>query len=93
MIRAWTIWILAALLVLAAMFFMAGCGGTLAQLGRSVEPPRFEEADDHPAEIRPRARPRPAVGLTLSTLDSTLLLEGSPAAGIFSRPRQRSARR
>jgi hypothetical protein len=73
------------------------CGalGTLAQL---VQPPRFEQADNHPAELRFMARsisnpaggasvtiwlkitnPNP-FGFTLSTLDTTLLLEGSRAA-------------
>ena len=93
-----TVWILAALLVLAALFFVAGCGATLAQLGRIIQPPRFAQAEDQAPEIRltpPSAanpvggagvtlwieveNPNP-FGLTLTTLDATLRLEGNQAA-------------
>lgn len=96
--RERALWIIAAIFALAAIFFMAGCGATLAQLGRIVQPPRFAESDDHDPEIRltpPSAgspiggagltlwleveNPNP-FGFTLTTIDATLMLEGSRAA-------------
>jgi hypothetical protein len=70
----------------------AGCA-TLGQLAQIVQPPRFRQADNHPAEIRlvaPSVRNRVgaagevtnpnAFGFTLSTVNATLALEGSHAA-------------
>ena len=49
--RTRTIWIVAAILVIAAgLFFIAGCGA-LGQMAQIVQPPRFERAD-RPADIR-----------------------------------------
>lgn len=50
-VRTRTVWILAALLIAAAIVFMGGCGA-LAPLGRLVQPPRFDQADDRPPELR-----------------------------------------
>jgi len=75
---------------------VAGCGA-LGSLGRLVQPPRFEEADQAAAvRLLGPSIDRPAggasvtlwlevtnpnaFGFTLSTLDATLLLEGSRAA-------------
>lgn len=74
-----------------------GCA-TLGQLGRIVQPPRFEEAPGQPAEIRLLGpgrdyplggagvrlwtritNPNP-FGFTLTTLRTTLLLDGTRAA-------------
>jgi hypothetical protein len=90
------IWLLAALMLLGAVFLMAGCAA-VTSLGQLIQPPRFEQADQ-PADIRvisPSLRhpaggagvtlwirvtnPNP-FGFTLSTLDTTLLLEGQQAA-------------
>jgi|SRR5688572_29239910 len=76
---------------------LAGCGA-LGSLGALVQPPRFQQAGDRPAELRFNApslsnplggagvtlwleviNPNP-FGFTLSTLDATLLLEGTRAA-------------
>lgn len=95
--RTRTFWILVALIALAVLFLTAGCGA-LGPLGRLVQPPQFEHADDRAAEIRLLApsianpaggagvslwlevtNPNP-FGFTLSTLQTTLLLEGSRAA-------------
>lgn len=91
------VWILAALMLLGAVFLMAGCAGAVSALRQLVQPPRFEQADQ-PAELRlispsvtqPAGgagvtvwvrvtNPNP-FGFTLSTLDTTLLLEGQQAA-------------
>ena len=75
----------------------ASCAG-LTQLSQLIQPPRFEQADGQPAEIRFLApslnmpaggagvriwleisNPNP-FGLTLSTLSTTLSLEGGRAA-------------
>lgn len=88
--------------ILAAFPLLAGLGlgcATLTTLGRIVQPPRFEEADNQPAEIRLAGpsvnrplggatvrlwtrvtNPNP-FGLRLSTLNTTLTLEGNRAAG------------
>ena len=76
---------------------VAGCA-TLGQLRSLIQPPRFEQVDGRPAEIRllqpTRGQPlggagvriwsnvsNPnAFGLTISTLDTTLLIEGRRAA-------------
>ena len=76
---------------------LAGCGA-LAPLGQLIQPPRFEQAPNRPAEIRIVAptptspaggagvtvwlqvsNPNP-FGFTVSTLNTTLSLEGSRAA-------------
>jgi hypothetical protein len=75
----------------------AGCA-SLAQIGRVIQPPKFEAAEDHPSEIRlvgpasdlplggamvrvwSRVRNPNPIGLTLSTLRATLMLEGTRAA-------------
>jgi hypothetical protein len=83
--------------VLAALIFSSACA-SLGSLSRLIQPLRFSEADNQPAEIRlvgPGAggrlggavvriwtrvsNPNP-FGLRLSTLDTTLLLDGSRAA-------------
>ena len=75
----------------------SGCG-TLSNVSQIVQPPRFEQADNQPAEIRIMppstgspiggagvriwlavTNPNP-FGFTLSTVNATLLLEGSRAA-------------
>lgn len=84
-------------LFLVVVVSAAGCAG-LTQLAQLVQPPRFEQADDRPAEIRfvGPSRDMPAggagvriwlevsnpnaFGFTLSTLSTTLSLEGSRAA-------------
>jgi hypothetical protein len=91
------IWLLtAALMLLGAVFLMAGCAAVTA-LEQLIQPPRFEQADQ-PADVRLIApspvhpaggagvslwirvtNPNP-FGFTLSTLDTTLLLEGQHAA-------------
>ena len=95
--RTRTFWLLLAVVVIAALVFMAGCGA-LTALGQIVQPPRFEQADDRQAEIRFLApsvtnpaggagvtlwlevsNPNP-FGFTVSTLQTTLMLEGSRAA-------------
>jgi uncharacterized membrane protein YphA (DoxX/SURF4 family) len=91
-----SIWLLAALMLLGAVFLMAGCAAVTA-LGQLIQPPRFEQADQ-PAELRLMGpsisqpaggagvtlwirvtNPNP-FGFTVSTLDTTLLLEGQHAA-------------
>jgi hypothetical protein len=83
--------------LLVPLALLAGCA-TLGPLARLIQPPRFEEADDRPAEITLRppsldapvggagirlwtrvSNPNP-FGFTLSTLNTTLLLEDSEAA-------------
>lgn len=91
------LWVLAAVILLGAVFLTTGCAGAVSALRQLVQPPRFEHADQ-PAELRlisPSAT-RPAggagvtvwvrvtnpnpFGFTLSTLDTTLHLEGQQAA-------------
>ena len=83
--------------IVAVLGFGSACA-SLGSLGSLIQPPRFSEAEDQPAEIRlvgPRAgqplggaavriwtrvrNPNP-FGLRLSTLETTLLLDGSRAA-------------
>ena len=83
--------------LLALIVGGAGCG-TLSNRSQIVQPPRFEQADNQPAEIRIMppstgspiggagvriwlavTNPNP-FGFTLSTVNATLLLEGSRAA-------------
>ena len=82
--------------VLAALVFSSSCA-SLGSLNRLIQPLRFSEAENQPAEIRlvgPGAgrlggavvriwtrvtNPNP-FGLRLSTLETTLLLDGSRAA-------------
>jgi len=83
--------------ILAVLGFSSACA-SLGSLSRLIQPPRFSEAEDQPAEIRlvgPAAdrplgcavvriwtrvsNPNP-FGLRLSTLETTLLLDGSRAA-------------
>src|SRR5262245_50238616 len=63
------LWIIAVLLALAAIFFVAGCGITMAQLAHIVQPPRFAQPDDHDAAIRltapSAANPVGGAGVTL----------------------------
>ena len=84
-------------IVLAALVFSSACA-SLGSLSRLIQPLRFSEAENQPAEIRlvgPGAEgrlggavvriwtrvsnPNP-FGLRLSTLETTLLLDGSRAA-------------
>jgi hypothetical protein len=84
-------------IVVVALVFSSACA-SLGSLSRLIQPLRFSEADNQPAEIRlvgPGAggllggavvriwtrvsNPNP-FGLRLSTLDTTLLLDGSRAA-------------
>lgn len=85
------------LISLFAIVLMSGCA-TLGPLAQFVQPPRFRQAENQPAEIRVIA---PSIrqptggagirvwleitnpntfGLTLSTVNATLALEGSRAA-------------
>lgn len=83
--------------IIALTLTLGGCAA-LAPLAQLVQPPRFERADDRPAELRLSppslgnplggagvtlwlevSNPNP-FGFTLSTLQTTLLLEGSRAA-------------
>ena len=82
---------------LLASLCATGCA-SLGGLSRVIQPPRFEQADGQPAQLRilGPSRTMPvggagvriwlkvtnpnAFGFTLSTLDSTLALEGSRAA-------------
>ena len=84
-------------LALPLLALVSGCAG-LAQLAQFVQPPRFEQADNQPAELRFMApsRSQPAggagvriwlevtnpnpFGFTLSTVNTTLALEGTRAA-------------
>jgi Late embryogenesis abundant protein len=85
------------LLSLSAAVLLSSCA-TLAGLRTLIQPPRFEQADGRPAEIRflQPSRGQPlggagvrvwtnvsnpnAFGLTISTLDTTLQIEGREAA-------------
>jgi LEA14-like dessication related protein len=83
------------LFVLAlALFLLQGCAGldSLGALGQLVQPPRFEQVPDRPAEIRLQglsgagirlwtkvSNPNP-FGFRLGTLRGTLYLENSRAA-------------
>jgi hypothetical protein len=83
--------------ILAVLAFSAACA-SLGSLSRLIQPPRFSEAENQPAEIRlvgPAggrplggaavriwtrvSNPNP-FGLRLSTLETTLLLDGTRAA-------------
>ena len=85
------------LICLFSIVLMSGCA-TLGPLAQFVQPPRFRQAENQPAEIRVLA---PSIrqptggagirvwlevtnpntfGLTLSTVNATLALEGSRAA-------------
>src|SRR4029079_7347110 len=74
------------------LFALQGCAAGLGQLGALVQPPRFEQIQDRPAEIRMAGlngaaarlwtgvtHPNP-VRLTLGTLKGTLSLDESRAA-------------
>jgi len=74
------------------LFALQGCAAGLGQLGALVQPPRFEQIQDRPAEIRMAGvagagvrlwtrvtNPNP-FGLTLGTLKGTLYLDESRAA-------------
>jgi len=81
-------------LVLFGVLLLAlqGCAAGLGQLGALVQPPRFEQIQDRPAEIRLAGLNGAAVrlwtrvtnpnpfGLTLGTLKGTLFLDESRAA-------------
>jgi hypothetical protein len=74
------------------LFALQGCAAGLGQLGALVQPPRFEQIQDRPAEIRMAGLNGAAVrlwarvtnpnpfGLTLGTLKGTLFLDESRAA-------------
>src|SRR4029079_4398395 len=74
------------------LFALQGCAAGLGQLGALVQPPRFEQIQDRPAEIRMAGLNRAGVrlwargtnpnpfGLTLGTLKGTLFLDESRAA-------------
>ena len=73
------------------LFALQGCAAGLGQLGALVQPPRFEQIQDRPAEIRMAGLNGAAVrlwtrvtnpnpfGLTLGTLKGTLFLDESRA--------------
>jgi Late embryogenesis abundant protein len=79
-------------LVGVLLFGLQGCAAGLGQLGELVQPPRFEQMQDRPAEIRMAGLNGAAVrlwtrvtnpnpfGLTLGTLKGTLFLDESRAA-------------
>lgn len=79
-------------LVGVLLFGLQGCAAGLGQLGGLVQPPRFEQMQDRPAEIRMAGLNGAAVrlwtrvtnpnpfGLTLGTLKGTLFLDESRAA-------------
>lgn len=79
-------------LVGVLLFGLQGCAAGLGQLGALVQPPRFEQMQDRPAEIRMAGLNSAAVrlwtrvtnpnpfGLTLGTLKGTLFLDESRAA-------------
>ena len=71
---------------------LQGCAGALGQLGTLIQPPRFDQVEDRPAEIRLLgtsgagvrlwtrvSNPNP-FGLRLGTLRGTLYLDDSRAA-------------
>ncbi len=72
----------------------AGCAAALQSIQSLIQPPRFEQDDQHRSEIRVRGTTGAAVriwtrvsnpnsfGVTLGTLKGTLHLEGSRAATI-----------
>ena len=74
------------------LFALQGCAAGLGQLGALVQPPRFEQIQDRPAEIRMAGLNGAAVrlwtrvtnpnpfGLTLGSLKGTLFLDESRAA-------------
>src|SRR6476646_6188948 len=74
------------------LFALQGCAAGLGQLGALVQPPRFEQVQDRPAEVRMAGLNGAAVrlwtrvtnpnpfGLTLGTLKGTLFLDESRAA-------------
>ena len=81
-------------LLALALFLLQGCAGldSLGALGQLVQPPRFEQVPDRPAEIRLQglsgagirlwtkvSNPNP-FGFRLGTLRGTLYLENSRAA-------------
>ena len=80
------------LLLAASLLVLQSCAAGLGQLGALVQPPRFEQIRDRPAEIRMAGRNGAAVrlwtrvsnpnpfGLTLGTLKGTLFLDESRAA-------------
>lgn len=63
------LWILAALMLLGAVFLTAGCAA-VTSLGQLIQPPRFEQADQ-PADLRLMApslsHPAGGAGVTLWT--------------------------
>lgn len=75
-----------------ALFGLQACAAGLGQLGALVQPPRFEQVRDQPAEIRlmgmsgagvrlwTRITNPNAFGLRLGTLKGTLFLDDSRAA-------------
>src|SRR6187401_497239 len=76
----------------ASLLVLQSCAASLGQLGAMVQPPRFEQMPDRPAEIRMAGLNGAAVrlwtrvtnpnpfGLTLGTLKGTLFLDESRAA-------------
>jgi Late embryogenesis abundant protein len=80
------------LVVAVSILFLQSCAGALGQLGSLIQPPRFEQVPDQPAEIRLAgingatvrlwtrvSNPNP-FGLRLGTLKGTLFLDESRAA-------------
>ena len=79
-------------LVGVLLLALQGCAGALGQLGSLIQPPRFSQVEDRPAEIRLLgtsgagvrlwtrvSNPNP-FGLRLGTLRGTLYLDDSRAA-------------
>jgi len=80
------------LVVAVSILLLQSCAGALGQLGSLIQPPRFEQVPDQPAEIRLAglngatvrlwtrvSNPNP-FGLRLGTLKGTLFLDESRAA-------------
>jgi hypothetical protein len=80
------------LVVAVSVLFLQSCAGALGQLGSLIQPPRFEQVPEQPAEIRLAglngatvrlwtrvSNPNP-FGLRLGTLKGTLFLDESRAA-------------
>jgi Late embryogenesis abundant protein len=76
-----------------ALLVLQACAAGLGQLGNLIQPPRFEQIPGRPAEIRlqgttgatvrlwTRVSNPNAFGFTLGTLNGTLFLEETRAAG------------
>ena len=81
-------------IVALSLFATQACAGALGQLGSLIQPPRFEQVPDRPAELRLAgisgatirlwtnvSNPNP-FGLRLGTLSGTLFLDDTRAADV-----------